>query len=122
MTTATNTSTQTTSIKLFVLFVLLVLSTGAFAQNTTTAVSTATTSTQVSITKETTMVITTDNTVAANNDFAVWFTGNKQNTDSTATNASNFGKKQLINSGVKSTSVLVRTFLKKVICQENGVA
>ncbi|MGL2965778.1 hypothetical protein [Flavobacterium sp. XGLA_31] len=123
MTTITNTTANKINFRLIALFVLLVLSsTGAFAQNNTTAVSTATATTQVSIAKETTMVITTDNTVASNNDFAVWFTGNTKTEGSATTNSSNFGKKQLINSGVKSASVLVRTILKKVIFQENSVA
>ena len=62
MTTATNNRTQT-NIKLFVAFVLLVLSsTGAFAQANTTSV--ATTSTEVSVSKNATTVITTENAVA----------------------------------------------------------
>lgn len=120
MTTANNTSTQknVTNVRLFVLFVLLVLSsTGAFAQTNTTSV-VATTSTEVSVSKDATMVIATDNAVASM-DFAVWFMGSKK-----TNNASNgsFSKKQLINSGINTNSVLIRSFLKKVNTQENGVA
>jgi hypothetical protein len=124
MTTTNNTTTQkyVTNVRLFVLFVLLVLSsTGVFGQNTTTKVL-PTTTTQVSVTKETTMVISTTNAVASNNmDVASWLVGGN-NTNSVKTNATNFGKKQLINAGVITNSVLVRSFLKKVISQESSVA
>lgn len=120
MTTANNNRTQT-NIKLFVAFVLLMLSsTGAFAQTNTTSV-VATTSTEVvSVSKETTMVITTDNAVAASMDFAVWFMGSKKTSNSSSNGT--FSKKQLINSGINTNSVLIRSFLKKVSTQENGVA
>ena len=120
MTTATNTSTQTnvTNIRLFVLFVLVMLSsTGVFAQNTTTALTTPT-STQVSVSKDATMVITTENNVASTMDFAVWFMGSKKTTNETSNGT--FSKKQLINSGINTNSVLIRSFLKKVSTQENG--
>lgn len=119
MTTANNTTTST-NFKLFVLFVLLVLSsTGAFAQANNAGVVAATTSTEVSISKDATIVISTENNVASM-DFAVWFTGVKK----TSTNSSNgtFSKKQLINAGITTNSVLVRSFLKKMNSQENGVA
>ena len=67
MTTANNTTTKgnVTNVRLFVLFVLVMLSsTGVFAQNTTTALTT-TTSTQVSVSKDATIVITTENNVAS---------------------------------------------------------
>lgn len=118
MTTATNNRTQT-NIKLFVAFLVLVLSsTGAFAQsNTTTAAATA--STEVSVAKDATIVIASENNVASM-DFAVWFTGVKK-TANTSSNGS-FSKKQLINAGITTNSVLVRSFLKKMNSQENGVA
>lgn len=121
MTTANNNRTQT-NIKLFVAFVLLVLSsTGAFAQanTTTTTVVAATTSTEVSVSKEATIVIATENNVASM-DFAVWFTGVKKT--SNTTNNGTFSKKQLINAGIKTNNVLVRSFLKKMNSQENGIA
>jgi hypothetical protein len=121
MTTANNNRTQT-NIKLFVAFVLLVLSsTGAFAQANTTTTVAATTSTEVSVSvsKEATIVIAKENNVASM-DFAVWFMGSKK----TSNNKSNgtFSKKQLINSGINTNSVLIRSFLKKVNNQENGIA
>lgn len=118
MTTANNNRTQT-NIKLFVAFVLLVLSsTGAFAQaNTTSAV--PTTSTEVSASKEATAVIATEYKIASM-DFAVWFTGVKK-TSNTPNNGT-FSKKQLINAGIKTNNVLVRSFLKKMNSQENGIA
>lgn len=120
MTTANNNRTQT-NIKLFVAFVLLVLSsTGAFAQaNTTTTAVAATTSTEVSVSKEATTVIATENKIASM-DFAVWFTGVKK-TSNTPNNGT-FSKKQLINAGIKTNNVLVRSFLKKMNSQENGIA
>jgi hypothetical protein len=120
MTTTNNTSNQT-NFKLFVLFVLLVLSSaGVFAQTNTPSVVT-TTSTEVSISKEAMIVITTENTVAASMDFAVWFMGSKKTSNNTSNNGS-FSKKQLINSGINTNSVLIRSFLKKMSSQENGVA
>lgn len=118
MTTA-NTSTQT-NFKVIVLFVLVMLfSNVSFAQSTTTTTAPATT-TEVSVSKDATMTITTDNSVAAGMDFAVWFTGAKKTSNTTSNGT--FSKKQLINAGIKTNSVLVRSFLKKMNSQENGVA
>jgi len=120
MKTTNNNRTQT-NIKLFVAFVLLVLSsTGTFAQANTTSV-VASTSTEVSVSNDVNMVITTDNTIASTTmDFAVWFVGSKKTSNNT-TNGT-FSKKQLINSGINTNSVLIRSFLKKVNTQENGIA
>jgi hypothetical protein len=118
MTTANN-NTISTNFRLFVLFVLLVLSsTGAFAQANTTSVA-ATTSTEVSVSNEATIVISTENTIASL-DFAVWFMGSKKSANSTSNGS--FSKKQLINSGINTNSVLIRSFLKKINTQENGIA
>lgn len=120
MTTANNNRTQT-NIKLFVAFVLLVVSsTGAFAQANTTSV-VATTSTEVSVSSEVKMVIATDKAVASTTmDFAVWFMGSKKTTNDSSNGT--FSKKQLINSGINTNSVLIRSFLKKVSTQGNGIA
>ena len=118
MKTANNNRTKT-NIKLFVAFLLLVLSsTGAFAQtNTTSVVATSI----VSVSKDATTIITTDNAVASTTmDFAVWFMGSKKTSNDTSNGT--FSKKQLINSGINTNSVLIRSFLKKVSTQENGVA
>jgi hypothetical protein len=118
--TTTNNTTSQTNFRLFVLFVLLVLSsTRAFAQTNTASV-VATTSTEVSISKDATIVNATENTVAASMDFAVWFMGSKKTTNNTSNGT--FSKKQLINSGINTNSVLIRSFLKKMSSQENGVA
>ena len=122
MTTANNTTTKgnVTNVRLFVLFVLVMLSsTGVFAQTNTTSV-VATTSTEVSVSKDVTMVITTENNVASTMDFAVWFMGSRKITNENPNGT--FSKKQLINSGINTNSVLIRSFLKKVSTQENGVA
>ena len=122
MTTANNTTTQgnVTNVRLFVLFVLLMLSTtGAFAQTNT--VSVVATSTEVSVSNEAKMIITTDNAVASTTmDFAVWFMGSKKSTNDTSNGT--FSKKQLINSGINTNNVLIRSFLKKVSTQGNGIA
>lgn len=116
----TNNNRTQTNIKLFVAFVLLVSSsTVAFAQANTTSIVT-TTSTELSVSNEVKTVITTDNAVASTMDFAVWFMGSKKSTNNT-TNGT-FSKKQLINSGINTNSVLIRSFLKKVSTQENGIA
>jgi hypothetical protein len=118
MTTANN-NTSSTNFRLFVLFVLLVMSsTGAFAQANTTGVA-ATTSTEVSVSNDAAIVISTENNVASM-DFAVWFTGVKKTANSSSNGT--FSKKQLINAGITTNSVLVRSFLKKMNSQENGVA
>ena len=121
MTTANNTTTQgnVTNVRLFVLFVLLMLSTtGTFAQATPAA---ATTSTEVSVSNEVKMTITTDKAVASTSmHFAVWFMGSKKTTNDTSNGT--FSKKQLINSGINTNSVLIRSFLKKVSTQGNGIA
>ncbi len=121
MTTATNTSTQknVTIVRLIVLFVLVLVSSTGFAQTNTSSV-VLVPATEVSIAKDTTVTITTANAVAVSMDFAIWFTGVKKNANS-STNGS-FSKKQLINSGIKTNSVLIRSFLKKISTQENGVA
>lgn len=113
-----NTKRNSTNVRLFVLFLLLILTTtGAFAQGNTVA---KTTSTEVSISKDSILVISTENSVAAGMDFAVWFMGSKKTTN--AASNGTFSKKQLINSGINTNSVLIRSFLKKINTQENGVA
>ncbi|MDI1317783.1 hypothetical protein [Flavobacterium sp.] len=122
MTTATTTSTQKniTKVKLFVLFVLVLVSSTGFAQaSITNEVLAATTETEVSISKDATIVISTEYSVAASMDFAVWFMGSKKTSNKST---GSFSKKQLINSGINTNSVLIRSFLKKISTQENGVA
>lgn len=123
MTTINKTSTQgnVTNVRLFVICALLMLSSAvSFAQSNTNSVA-VTTSSQVSVSKVATTTITTDNAVAASSmDFAVWFMGSKKTSNYTSNGT--FSKKQLINSGINTNSVLIRSFLKKVSTQENGVA
>ena len=119
MTTVNKIAAQNTNTTLFILVVVMFLlsCTGVFAQNNTAA---ANTTTEVTIEKNATTITTTDNTVAASMDFAVWFMGT--NKSSNETNNGTFSKKQLINSGINTNSVLIRTFLKVVISQGNNVA
>ena len=120
--TTTNKNRTQTNIKLFVLFVLLTLSaTGAFAQTSKSSV-VETTSTEVSILKGATYVINNDDAVASSTiEFAIWFMGSKKTTKDNSSNGT-FSKKQLINSGINTNNVLIRSFLKKVFTQEKSIA
>ena len=111
-----------TNSKLYVFFVLLLLSsTGSFAQANTNSV-VVTTSTEVSTSNEAKIVITSDKAFASSAmEFAVWFMGSKKTSNTTPSNGT-FSKKQLINSGIITNSVLIRSFLKKMSNQENGIA
>jgi hypothetical protein len=111
-----------TKLKLFVFFALLLLSsTGSFAQANTNSV-VVTTSTEVSTSNEAKIVITSDKAFASSAmEFAVWFMGTKKTNNDTPTNGT-FSKKQLINSGINTNSVLIRSLLKKVSTQEKGIA
>ncbi len=111
-----------TNLKLFVFFALLLLSSiGSFAQaNTNSFV--LTTLTEVSATNDDKLVITNDKAFASSAmEFAVWFMGTKKTSNDTPTNGT-FSKKQLINSGINTNSVLIRSLLKKVSTQEKGIA
>jgi len=111
-----------TNSKLFVFFVLLLLSsTGSFAQADTNSV-VETISTEVSTSNDDKMVISNDKALASSAmEFAVWFMGTKKTSNTTPSNGT-FSKKQLINSGINTNSVLIRSFLKKVSTQEKGIA
>ena len=111
-----------TNLKLFVFFVLLLLSsTGSFAQANTNSV-VVTTSTEVSSSNDYKMVISNDKALASSAmEFAVWFMGSKKTSNDSPSNGT-FSKKQLINSGINTNSVLIRSFLKKVSTQEKGIA
>ena len=111
-----------TNSKLFVFFVLLLLSsTGSFAQADTNSV-VETISTEVSSSNDDKMVISNDKALASSAmEFAVWFMGTKKTSNDTTSNGT-FSKKQLINSGINTNSVLIRSFLKKVSTQEKGIA
>jgi uncharacterized NAD(P)/FAD-binding protein YdhS len=120
---STNSTTpkNVTNVRLFVLFVLLLIAnTGVFGQNKVEVVTEV--KTEVSISQDASIVISTENTIASTSmDFAVWFTGVKTTKSDVKSNGS-FNKKQLINSGVNTNSVLIRSILKKVSCQGNAVA
>lgn len=123
MKTTNNTVAQknVTNVRLFVLFVLLVLSSnGVFGQEVKTTTVADTTSTEVSIAKNDSIVIAKETTIASM-DFAVWFMGTNKTTTGSKSNVS-FSKKALINSGINTNSVLIRSLLKKVSTSENSVA
>lgn len=113
-----------TSVRLFVLFVLLVLSSvGVFGQTKTVTFSTST-STEVLVSTDASIVVSTENNVASTStDFALWFMGNKQATPSTDGKASStISKKQFVTSGISPNKVLIRTFLKRLVNQSSNVA
>lgn len=122
MTTSNNTVAQknVTKVKLFVLFVLLVLSSNGVFGQSKVAVTTVAATTEVTVSKNDTIVITSQSTVASL-DFAVWFMGANKTTNGNKTNGG-FSKKALINSGINTNSVLIRSILKKVSSQESSVA
>lgn len=123
MKTTNNTIAQknVTNVRLFVLFVLLVLSSnGVFAQDVKATTVVNATSTEVTVSKNDSTVITTENSVASM-EFAVWFMGTNKTTTDKKSNGG-FSKKALINSGIKTNSVLIRSFLKKVSTSESNVA
>lgn len=123
MTTTNNTVAQknVTNVRLFVLFVLLVLSSnGVFGQEVKVATVTNTTTTEVLVSKNDSIVIAKETTIASM-DFAVWFMGTNKTTSGSKSNVS-FSKKALINSGINTNSVLIRSFLKKVSSSESSVA
>jgi hypothetical protein len=100
---------------------LLLSSTGSFAQADTNSV-VETISTEVSTSNDAKMVISNDKALASSAmEFAVWFMGSKKTSNDTPSNGT-FSKKQLINSGINTNSVLIRSFLKKVSTQEKGIA
>ncbi len=123
MKTTNNTVAQknVTNVRLFVLFVLLVLSSnGVFGQEVKATTVTNATTTEVSVSKNDSIVIANETTIASM-DFAVWFTGTNKTTSGSKSNVS-FSKKALINSGINTNSVLIRSLLKKVSCSESSVA
>jgi hypothetical protein len=113
---------QTSDKRLFVLFVLLVLSSvGMFGQELKSNVAP--------------MTFTATEQIAADGDstssqmeLVSWFMGTKQSQVSNAGGASNTistnstGKKQFINAGMTTNRILSRTFLKKAISRDNTIA
>lgn len=131
MKTFNSTTTNDTSrnkTRLFVLLVLLVLSSmGVFGQNT------ADQNNQLDLSKE--LIAEEKQTVDSGSeiaslesqiDFVGWFMGSKhnQNTNLDYTNvkSSISTKKHIISSGVTPNKVLYRTFVKKVMNKDNAIA
>ena len=112
---STNTTTQKNSsnMKMFVLFVVMFLSsTSMFSQETKETVSIV----------ETTTIINTENIIASTStEFAIWFVGST-NVSSNKNATFSFSKKSLINSGIKTNKVLIKKVLKTIVGQENNIA
>ena len=116
MTTTNTTSKRNqTSVKLFVLFVFMFVSTSTvFGQETAK---------EVAIVEPTTEKVSTENSIATTTtEFAVWFVGSVNKTSNAKPSTLSFGKKQLINSGITTNKVLIKAVLKKIVGQESGVA
>lgn len=114
MKTANTTTQKNSNIKMFLLLVVLFLSSSAmFSQETKETVSIV----------EPTTVITTENTVASTStEFAIWFVGSTQSTTGAKTSTLSFGKKQLLNSGISTNKVLIKKVLKTIVGQESNIA
>ena len=106
---------------LVVLFILFLLSsTGMFGQNRPVVSNPANTI------EVTTLNISQAVALDSNADFMSWFMGSKSTQnfqESTSDNAASLSarKKQIISSGVTPNKVLYRTFVKKIISQENVI-
>jgi hypothetical protein len=122
--TSTVAQKNVTNVRLFVLFVLLVLSSvGVFGQNKAIVLPT-TTSIETLILADVTIVVTNDNAVASTqSDFALWFMGSKQTTPFLdATTTSGTVKRQFVTSGISPNKVLIRTFLKRLVNKGSNIA
>lgn len=114
MKTINTTSQKNSNIKMFVLFVVMFLSSSAmFAQETKDTVSIV----------EPTTIVSTENTVAStSSEFAIWFVGSTKSTSEARTSSFSLGKKHLINSGIPTNKILIKAVLKTIVGQENNVA
>jgi predicted small integral membrane protein len=114
-TTKTVAQKNVTSVKLFVLFVFMFLSTSTvFGQETKET---------VSIVEPTTELVSSENSIATTTtEFAVWFVGSTNKTSQTKPGTLSFGRKQLINSGITTNKVLIKVVLKKIVGQDSSIA
>lgn len=110
----TNTTTQKNSsnMKMFVLFVVMFLSSSAmFSQETKET---------VSIVEPTTIV--TDTVASTSTEFAIWFVGSTKTSSQDKKSTLSFDKKNLINSGIPTNKVLIKKVLKTIVGQESNIA
>ncbi len=123
-TTKTVAQKNVTSVKLFVLFVFMFLSTSnVFGQEVNNVNEVKETKQTVSIVEPTTEMVSSENSVAGTStEFAVWFVGSVNKTSNAKPATLSFGKKQLINSGITTNKVLIKTVLKKIVGQESSIA
>lgn len=115
-------SNKTSNRRLFVLLVLLVLSSaGMFGQQVKSNIAPAVVTTTAEV------AMTGDNT-DAQMELVSWFMGSRQSQVSNTVNTSstistnNTGKKQFINCGMTTNRILSRTFLKKAINHDSTIA
>lgn len=126
-TISTTNSSKRAKLRVFVLLVLLVLSSmGVFGQSTATE----------NNSQELVEMLQTETpaiqpqadivSLESKMDFMGWFMGTKQNQNSAITpdnaKASQSTKKQIISSGITPNKVLYRTFIKKVMNKDNAIA
>lgn len=125
MNTNQNTITSNvTSIRMVVLFALLLLSSvGMFGQNTKEVSATAITmTTTVASNDDTAATAATAVEANSNMNFVSWFMGTKQTPKTNMTSGDAYNKKQLINSGIAPNRLLIKAFLKKAANYQSTVA
>lgn len=116
--TQTTTTSTSNSVRLVVLFALLLLSSvHMFGQNAKVMIA-------APVAVETITVASVENAAAASTlNFVSWFMGTKQNVNtSTDIDVAGGSKKQMINSGVAPSRLLIRAFLKKASNYASAVA
>ena len=119
MKTSNNIATQNTAIvRLVVVISLFVLSTTTVkGQN----VQTVNNTTETSIVKNE-VTVSLNKVASTTTDFAIWFVGAQKTSTNPNNETTTNSKKALINSGVKTSNVLIRSILKKVSLQGSSVA
>lgn len=119
--TQTTITSTTNSVRLVVLFALLLLSNvKMFGQDTQTVVAAPVAFETVAATT----VASAETTAAASTlNFVSWFMGTKQNVNAnTSTEVIGSSKKQMINSGIAPSRLLIKAFLKKASNYASNVA
>ena len=116
-------SSNVTSLRIVVLFAMLLLSSlGMFGQNTVTATAITMTTTVASNDDNTTTTTTTAVEANTNMNFASWFMGTKQTPKTNMNSADTCNRRQLMNSGIAPNRLLMKAFLKKAADYTSVVA
>ena len=112
----TTTTTKATSIRLVLLFAVLLVSSFSMSAQSTIAPVALTTTNEVTVATENVSTNATMN-------FVSWFMGTKQTTNANnSSDVSSSSKKQMINSGIAPNRLLIKAFLKKASNYSSTVA